>query len=181
MKLGDLFLECIECFPEKREDYLKDKRKYKLKLSKPMQKICEELQNKNTLRWFLYKSLFDQGVEYLVIKEKERDIFHVFHKSDVIKTLAENFNVVNSKARREGEVDAQKVVFKIKINDKDKTCGEIEMRNDSEVHYREVKFWLDRNLTFELLKSKIGNSEEIKENIIFYGEASSKLKKLFKK
>lgn len=50
------------------------------------------------------------------------------------------------------------------------------MRNDSEIHYREVKFWLDRNLTFQLLKSKILPNKKFNERIILYGKAIKKLK-----
>jgi hypothetical protein len=55
---------------------------------------------------------------------------------DVVKVLSEKISVENSKARQKGQIDDQKVVFKV---DK-RTIGEIEMRNDSDVHYREVNF-----------------------------------------
>jgi len=63
---------------------------------------------------------------------------------DVVKVLSEKISVENSKARQKGQIDDQKVVFKV---DK-RTIGEIEMRNDSDVHYREVKFWLNKDKTF---------------------------------
>lgn len=66
----------------------------------------------------------------------------------------------------------QKVIFEI-----DKICGEIEMRNDSEVHYREVKFWLDKKLTFNLLKSKIKKFKKLNKGLILYGTSIKKLKK----
>lgn len=51
------------------------------------------------------------------------------------------------------------------------------MRNDSEIHYREVKFWLDRNLTLNLLKSEIKKVKALTERIFLYGKAVNKLSK----
>jgi len=45
------------------------------------------------------------------------------------------------------------------------------MRNDSEIHYREVKFWLDKKLIFGLLKSEIRQSRVFNRGIILYGGA----------
>jgi len=69
------------------------------------------------------------------------------------------------------------VVFKVS----GKTCGEIEMRNDSEVHYREVKFWLDKKLTFDLLTSQITRKRKLSERITLYGKAINKLLKTLKR
>lgn len=174
--LGDLFLECINSFPENRDDYLKDKNKYKQNLQEPMKKLCEKLKNKDILGAFLEKGLFNSGeVNFLVIKDKEK--FHIFWYKDVIEVLRNNYTVENSKARTKKQLDAQKVVFKVN----GKTHGEIEMRNDSNIHYREVKFWLDKTLTFNLLKEKIQKYNELKERIVVYGGAISKLKKILSK
>ena len=87
--------------------------------------------------------------------------------------MSKNLDVVNSQARNESQTSNQKVVFRI-----DKTYGEIEMRNDSEVHYREVKFWLYKMLTFELLLANIKESkryeDKYKGRIIVYGNAAKK-------
>ncbi len=88
------------------------------------------------------------------------------------EVLIENLKVENSKAKTKNQLDDQKVIFKIG----GRTYGEIEMRNDSEIHYREVKFWLERNLTFQLLKSKIRPNKKFNERIILYGKAIKKLK-----
>jgi hypothetical protein len=92
---------------------------------------------------------------------------------EVVDALTENFAVENSKARQRGQFDDQKVVFKVLC----KTCGEIEMRNDSEIHYREVKFWLDKKLTFDLLTSQITRKRNLSERITLYGKAINKLLK----
>jgi hypothetical protein len=54
------------------------------------------------------------------------------------------------------------------------------MRNDSDIHYREVKFWLGKNQTLNLLKSKISTSKEVNERLILYGTAIKKLTKYLK-
>jgi len=173
--LSEIFLECIESFPESRKEYLNDKRKYKEKLKEPMRKLCQKLQDKKLLAGFIDKSMFNSGeVDFLVIKEKEQ--FHVFWGRDVVKVLTENLRVENSKARSSLQLDDQKVVFKFS----GKTLGEIEMRNDSDIHYREVKFWMGKNQTLDLLKSKIFPSERASERLILYGTAIKKLRKYFK-
>ncbi|MGQ9534055.1 MAG: hypothetical protein ACUVTF_02320, partial [bacterium] len=65
----------------------------------------------------------------------------------------------------------QKVVFKVD----GKTHGEIEMRNDSDVHYREIKFWLDKNLTCNLLKAQIKQVKSLTQRIFLHGKAIIKL------
>ena len=168
--LGKLFLKCIESFPENRSEYLKNKGLYKRKLQEPMRELCQRLKEKRLLAAFIDKSMFNSGeVDFLVIKEEE--VFNVFWSREVVDTLTENFEVGNSKARQKGQFDDQKVVFKVC----GKTCGEIEMRNDSEIHYREVKFWLNKKLTFDLLTSQIKKRRNLSERIILYGKAIKKL------
>lgn len=96
---------------------------------------------------------------------------------DVVKVLSEKISVENSKTRQLGQIDDQKVVFKV---DK-RTIGEIEMRNDSDVHYREVKFWLNKDKTFKILQENIQNRSLLKENVFIYGESIKKLKKIYNK
>lgn len=170
--LGELFLKCIKSFPESREDYLKNREFYKRKLQEPMRELCKKLQEKRILAAFIDKSMFNSGeVNFLVIKEGEK--FHVFWSRDVVDILTNNYEVENSKARAKNQMDDQKVVFKVS----GKTHGEIEMRNDSEIHYREVKFWLSKKLTFELLISKIEKSQNFNNRIVLYGKAINKLLK----
>jgi hypothetical protein len=54
------------------------------------------------------------------------------------------------------------------------------MRNDSYIHYREIKFWLDKNKTFNLLKENIKDKFRLNEKIYLYGKAIKKLKKIYK-
>jgi len=174
--LGDLFLRCINSFPVKREEYLRNKEKYKRELQNPMRELCEKLREKRVLAAFIDKSMFNSGeVDFLVIKEE--GIFYIFWSKEVVKILADNYVVENSKARGKNQFDDQKVIFKVE----GKTHGEIEMRNDSEIHYREIKFWLDKKLTFNLLKSQIKGIQNFISKIIFYGETIRKLSRIQKK
>jgi hypothetical protein len=172
VNLSKTFLECINSFPKERSKYLENKVSYKIKLQKPIQKLKQKLQNKNKLRLFLNKGIFNSGeVNFLAIKDK--NLFHVFYNDDIIDLLTRLFTVENSKAKAKNQLDDQKVIFKIDS----KTYGEIEMRNDSDVHYREVKFWLDRNLILSLLIDRIQPNKKLNERIILYGRAINKLLK----
>lgn len=173
--LGELLLQCIESFPESRDEYLKNKEWYKRKLQKPMRELCQRLKEKRVIAAFIDKSMFNSGeVDFLVIKDGE--FFHVFWGRDVVEILSQCFEVENSKARNRNQLDDQKVIFRVS----NKTFGEIEMRNDSKAHYREIKFWLDKKLTFNLLKSQIKESKKFSSKIILYGKAINKLSRIRK-
>jgi hypothetical protein len=164
--VAQILLECINSFPENREEYLEDKSRYKERLSQNMEKLKEKLSERRLLKSFLDKSLFNSGeVNFFVIKENE--IFHLFSSRDVVDSLSEVYEVENSTARRKGEMESQKVVFKVNGI----TNGEIEMRNDSDVHYREIKFWLDKKKTLNILKEKIKEGKKYNDFIVVYGKA----------
>ncbi len=174
--LGDLFIQCIECFPANREDYLKNKLEFKEKLSKVMLTLKEYLSNKKKLRAFFSLAFFNGNeVDFLVIKQDKQ--FIVFDSKEVVNVLTENILVETSQKRRLNEFDNQKVVFKVYDNNAIKTIGEIEMRNDSEQHYREVKFWMSKPLTLYLLTNKIKNKKNHKDKIILFGDAIKKFSK----
>ena len=173
--LSEIFLKCINSFPESRDEYLRNKKLYKEKLKNPMRELCEKLKEKRILKGFIDKSIFNSGeVDYLVIKSDNN--FHIFLNEEVVNLLSEKFSVENSKAKNRYQMDDQKVIFKYE----GKTYGEIEMRNDSNIHYREIKFWLDKNKTFNLLKENIKDKFRLNERIYLYGKAIKKLKKIYK-
>lgn len=174
--LGDLFLECINSFPEDRNKYLKDRNLYKGNLQIPMRKLCKKLKKFKIRAAFIDKSLFNCGeVDFLAIYENNK--FYIFYSREVVDYLAKSYRVENSRARNSYQMDDQKVVFKVN----GKTYGEIEMRNDSDVHYREVKFWMDRNRNFNLLKEGIIQERRLGEGVILRGEAIKKLDKYLQK
>ena len=82
---------------------------------------------------FLQEALFHSSeVDYFTVKENSK--FHVFDAEEVIKIIEDATTLINSKASQAGQMDDQKVVFKLK--EANVTIGEIEMRNDSKTHYR---------------------------------------------
>ncbi len=172
---SDLLLECIKCFPIKREDYLKNKVIFKKRLSKKMNALKKYLCSGRNKLIFFKKSFLNNGeVDYITVKEGR--IFHVFDGEEVINLLDHATEVVNSTARRIDQFDNQKVVFKLKGAE---TLGEVEMRNDSDIHYRELKFWVSRPKMLSLLIENIFPLKKCFNNRIFvYGKATKKFKEL---
>lgn len=174
--LGQLLLNCLNVFPNEFKKYKQNRMYYKNLLRKPMQILKERLQNKETLKAFLGKSFFNAGeVAYLTIKHSNS--FYVFHSDDVVKILTDNISVENS-------IGGQKVIFKIKNTNLKTlnrfpiiTIGEIEMRNDSDVHFKEIKFWMGKDKTFELLKNSIAPIKEAKSRLFLCGKATKTFKK----
>jgi len=166
--IGQLLLECIRCFPSSFNKYLMNRTLYKTRLQKPMIALCNKLNDKSILSAFIDKAMFNSGeVNYLAVKHEGK--FHVFWSRDVVETLSGNFTVVNSQQRNINQLPNQKVVFKI-----NRTYGEIEMRNDSEFHYRQVKFWLDKKLVLNLLLGRIQEYKKYDEKLFVYGTAIKK-------
>ena len=169
-----LIKQCLDCFPDSRENYTKNKPFYKNLLKKEMITLKQYLNKNNNKLIFFKKSFLNNGeVDFFVIKDN--GVFHVFNGEEFIKLIDTNTYLENSKAVRKDQFDFQKVIFKI---EKYKTTlGEIEVRNDSKVHYREAKFWLDKKKTLQLLKSEITKSKNLIPNkITAFGKAINKFK-----
>ena len=176
-KISKLMIECLDAFPAKRSEYTKNKSKYKVLLAKPMQKLLKELKKPRIMPAFLSKAIFNDGeVEFLTIKRKDNS-FHVFSRNDVINTLCKNFILANSLARRPGQHDAQKVLFKLQ-NSKGTpvNTGEIEVRSESDVHYVRMKCRFNAGKIFNLLSTEIGGKKKYKRRVYVYGSAAKKLK-----
>jgi len=177
--MGQLIADCLDVFPENRNEYEKKKQKYKDLLQEPMQKLCKKLQDKDRLKAFLSKAIFNGGeVQYLSIFEYKSDEIFIFYYKDVVEALANKFIVENSTARSKGQTPNQKVLFKYRIN-----VGEIEVRNESDKHYRQIKFRLNSSLALEILKEVITTSYKppvingvTNTRITLYGEAIKKFK-----
>jgi len=164
--IGELCAKCIKSFPDRFEDYQKDKKLYKEKLREPMVELAEKLKNKNRLRAFINKSLFNGGeVNYLTVKHNEK--FHVFLNKDVVNVMGENLEVCNSKGIYKGQTPEQKVLFRYN----GKNLGELEMRNESLVHYREMRFNIVKPKVMELLFIKIPLTLKYNEKVLVYGNA----------
>lgn len=86
---------------------------------------------------------------------------------DVVTAMADNFEVVNSKARSSGQFDDQKVLFRQnRLN-----VGELEMRNDSEDHYGEVRFNMSKPRCVALLDSASFEERKWSDEVCLYGHA----------
>lgn len=70
----------------------------------------------------------------------------------------------------------QKVVFLFA----DINVGAIEIRHDSEAHYKQVIFSLDKKPIFDLLTSKIEKYEQWGSRVVVYGKAIKKFEKKHK-
>ena len=165
--IGDALAACINAFPSDFRAYQRNKAAAKERLRRPMRKLAELLQDKRILRAFLNKSLFNAGeVNYLSVKHE--GVFHVFLNQDVIQVFSDNLEVCNSRARTAGQTPEQKVLFRYNgLN-----LGELEMRNDSPVHYREVRFNMIKPKVMELLFSQIPMTNEFNDKVLIYGNAS---------
>lgn len=167
--VGELLIECINSFPPTFEEYEANKSEAKAKLRIPMVKLAEKLQDPVRLKVFLNKAFFNAGeVSYLTVKHDDQ--FHVFHSTDVLEVLANSLEIVNSIARNPSQTSEQKVVLKYQ----GVTVGEIEMRNDSPIHYREVRFNVIKPKMMKLLFEQIPLKDKLSEKVLVYGVASRK-------
>ncbi len=120
----------------------------KTKLSKETKSISQILQNKKVLQNFLGEAFFNNNeVDLLSIFDSTYNCderFKIFSKNDVLDTFTKYLTPSISKAGRVPEdynVEGQKILLRYKKNDgKMKNIVEIEIRNDSATHYRQVRF-----------------------------------------
>lgn len=165
--LGSLFLACIDAFPKTFEEYEMDKDSAKERLRTPMRQLAEKLQDQARLRAFLNKALFNGGeVNYLTVKDGGK--FHVFLNRDVIDIFGENFEVCNSRAITMNQKPEQKVLLRYKGFN----LGELEMRNDSLIHYRQIRFNMLKPKVMSFLFEKIPKTREYNPIVYVYGNAS---------
>ena len=167
--IAEIMVQCIDVFPERREDYLADKNTHKLLLQEQMRRLKTEFDDFDTKARFFSKSIFNDTVDLLSIQLADDDNFHVFERSDVVHVLTNTLAVENSKARNSTQYDDQKVVFKYATN-----VGEIEIRNDSDIHYRQGKFRLNSTKIFTILETHIPDSEKV-NGVQVYGSAIPKM------
>ena len=176
--LGDIagiMVACLDVFPTTFQQYQKDKLSAKMKLQKPMRKLKDEIEKPGNLAAFFSKSIFNGGeVDYLTI-QKPDGRFHIFHQSDVVRTLSHRLLVDNSRARQKGQMDCQKVLFKDKIKGRI-NVGEIEVRTDSEQHYREMKCRFHGHKIFEILTENIAARRDVSDKLTAYGQGIKRFK-----
>lgn len=169
--IGQLLIECINAFPSAFAEFRQDEqseRTAKERLRIPMIELKDRFQNKILVKGFLFKSIFNGGeVNYLTIHRD--DLFHVYWNTDVVDVMAEHFTVENSTSRA-GNPDCQKVLFKFNNTN----AIELEMRNESPRHYRQIRLNMIAKKCFELLRTHISDGQRYRgKPIISYGRAVS--------
>ncbi len=167
--IGALLADCVRSFPESFDAYQMDRSSAKRRCMVPMRALCEKLQDRGRLKAFISKSMFNGGeVAYLTVRHE--GCFHVFWNGDVIDCFGDGFSVCNSKARCVGQFDDQKVVFRYGgLN-----LAELEMRNDSRTHYREVRFTMYKRRVMAMLFATILARRGYSEEVTLYGAAIKK-------
>jgi hypothetical protein len=136
----------------------------KMKLQKVTEEFAANLNDKANLRKFLEKSMFDNDScqKFIVVKNNK---VHIFEKQHVLDTLTSALSAdVSSAGRRKDDynVGGQKVVLKADFTTrptqknpegsvKTNNVLEVEIRNDSAQHYREVRLNLLGAKAFALL------------------------------
>lgn len=166
--IGQILIDCIESFPPDRLKYERRKEHYKSLLEPHMIELATKLSVKKVLLAFISKSMFNGSVDYLAIYHNDK--FHIFWGKEVAKVMAVRLDVCNSLARNANQFSNQKVILKYKgVN-----LGEIEMRNDSDIHYREIRFNMIPQKAKDLLFETICKSSQFSGRILVYGEAIKK-------
>ena len=167
--IGQALLECIRVFPKDIEMYRKNrevKHRYK-KALEPKMIAAKNLISKR-LKPFLHKAIFNAGeVTYLTIYVNEQHGFCVFHYEDVLDVLSQQISVENSQARTSKQYSNQKVLFRIDgVN-----AGELEIRNDSQQHYKEMKLRFIAEKITPVLRENIAPHESLFTDIHVHGKA----------
>lgn len=137
----------------------------KLNLELNTDKLISKLSDSSILRRFLDKAIFNMAeVDRIAIKKGKK--FLIFEKPDVLDIFVENFIIEKSKAgnrRTDLNIAGQKVLMK-----NDTNIVELEIRNDSPIHYRQVRFNMLREKALDLLLSQSQKHLELNENILIY-------------
>ena len=171
--VSEALIACIDALPDDRAEYKRNPLPYKLAIQAPMLRLAETLNDDRVRAAFYEKALFNGGeVQYLSVIDFD-EIWHVFPSRFVVNYLS-NLVISNSKAFCAGQFDAQKVLIKDGVN-----IGEIELRTDSDQHYREAKFRINGK---KLLASLVASANEhtkldIGKGIMLYDRARRTFKK----
>lgn len=188
-------IDCLDVFPESRETYKQDKLLYKNRLSPCMRALRDALREGDNVKQFFNIAMFDCNVHFLTIVAKndsgDTGPFHVFSKGDVLNILGD-FEAVNSIQKGRDSVAEQKVLFRYKepermivekigpqIKFKDgfsiNIC-ELELRNDSDTHYREMKLRMSNKIHYILAANLQRQNKS--EKLFLYGTAIKSLEDL---
>lgn len=122
------------------------------------EKLLDLFQYNQNLKYFLSKSIFNlKEVDRWAIKVGNE--FMVFERPDVLDIFSTHFRLdLSSAGRRKADcnVDGQKVIMKHNSN-----VVELEVRNDSPVHFRELRFNMNRKPAIDLLMARTQKAESL--------------------
>lgn len=158
----EIFLDILDCYPKKYEDYENSREEVKNKVKVNMIKLKDYLIDENNRREFLDKSFFDRKVDFFVIYHD--DIFHIFDKDEVWEIFLKYLEIDNSSTNN-------KVVFKY-----GGLCGEVEVRTTNDGKYPSIFFCMRKSVAFNLLKEKIKDIKKLTPILWLYGNAIKKYK-----
>ena len=154
----------------------------KSRLAKATSEACSKLEDKSFLRKFLAEALFNNDeVTYLAVRDstyKKDNVFKTFEREDVLDIFSNSLFPATSKAGHVPEdlnVSGQKTLLRYAQDDKVlKNIVEIEIRNDSDIHYRQVRFNMySKDALFLLIEGLHGStvSSPIK-GLSYFGRAN---------
>jgi len=154
--LTRLLVDCIDVYPATFNAYVQDKKTTYALLAPRMVALKEHLHDKTAMGEFL--SLFMRGrnkeVTRLAMANNSR--YAVFCIDEIVQLLVSTLVAENSKARHKGQNDHQKVVLKApKSRGSPVSVFEIEMRHDSNTHYRELLVTSLRDPFFTFMISRL--------------------------
>jgi len=154
----------------------------KSRLAKATSDVCVKLDDKSFLRKFLAEALFNNDeVTYLAVRDstyKKDNVFKTFDRDDVLDIFSKSLSPATSKAGHVPEdfnVAGQKTLLRYtQDNDAQKNIVEIEIRNDSDIHYRQVRFNMySKDALFLLIEGLHGSavSSPVK-GLAYFGRAN---------
>jgi hypothetical protein len=150
----------------------------KERLAQANQKVCEKLTDKRFLRDFLSESIFNlHEVSFLAAKDStylEDGIFKTFERNEVLDILSKNLTPATSQAGHVPEdfnVAGQKTLLRYGASLKN--IVEIEIRNDSQTHYRQVRFNMYSKDALTVLLQNLEDSAIFSpaKGVTFFGDA----------
>ena len=160
--------------------------KSKQELSNSTLDVCDSLKDKDFLKSFLEEAIFNNlDVDLISIKDDtflQDQVFKVFEKVEVLNILTRELTPSVSRAGfvpQDYNVAAQKTLLSYSRDGKVlKNLIEIEIRNDSPAHYRQVRFNMYSKDTLSILTNAFRekNPTKINKNVWLYGDSKEKMK-----
>ena len=168
--MGDYLGNLLKAFPENYAEYIADKYTTKLRLQDAQRELATKLQDREMLKAFFSKSLFNGNeVNYLTVYGEKEEKYHVFLNQDIVDKLSSSLVVSNSRARNSTQMDALKTVFLLN----DKNFAEIEVRTEQN-HYREIRFNMYVTALELFLRIDPNPSVQFESKVLVYGKAKKK-------